>query len=298
MPTVGELSDPYANFMLGPRQGPNVCRTCFNLTDGYGRCYACAHGGRWLDAVAPVSYSVDGGQLHHALVSYKRRPDSVGRRFSVELAAVLWRHLAEHEACVARKAGVPTFTLVTTVPSSDQGRAGAHPLHSVVSTLVGPVRGRHQGLLSRSPAPVAAHRFSVEKFECHTDLTGHSVLVIDDMWTSGANAQAAAAALKAAGAETVAAVVIGRHLNRGWRNNDDRIRNLPRPFDWSCCALCQADPHPRAKPAMSAQVIPIPATAGSGAGAARSPPPGGEDAAPVAPGDRFDLGRAEAGRGK
>ena len=72
MPTVGELSALYENFMLGPRRGPDVCGTCFNFTAGYARCYACAHGQPMLDAVAPISYSVAREQLHHALASYKR----------------------------------------------------------------------------------------------------------------------------------------------------------------------------------------------------------------------------------
>ncbi len=69
-------------------------------------------------------------------------------------------------------------------------------------------------------------------------LDGRSVLLIDDTWTTGANAQSAAAALKSAGAGRVAAVVIGRHLNREWHENDRRLRGITRPFDWSHCALC------------------------------------------------------------
>ena len=64
------------------------------------------------------------------------------------------------------------------------------------------------------------------------------MLLIDDTWTTGASAQSAAAALKAAGAGPVAAVVIGRHLNREWHENDRRLRGITRPFDWSRCALC------------------------------------------------------------
>ena len=55
-----------------------------------------------------------------------------------------------------------------------------------------------------------------------------------------ANAQSAAAALKLGGAGPVAAVVIGRHLNRGWGVNDRRLNRLPTPFDWGRCVLCQA----------------------------------------------------------
>jgi hypothetical protein len=31
--------------------------------------------------------------------------------------------------------------------------------------------------------------------------------------------------------------VIGRHLNREWRENDRRLRGVKRPFDWRTCAL-------------------------------------------------------------
>ena len=38
MPTVAELTELtglYGNFMIGPRPGRDVCRRCFNLTDGF-----------------------------------------------------------------------------------------------------------------------------------------------------------------------------------------------------------------------------------------------------------------------
>jgi predicted amidophosphoribosyltransferase len=238
MPTVAELSAPYGNFMLGPRRGPDVCSFCFNLTDGYGRCYACVHGGRRLDAMVPISYSVAGEQLHHALASYKRLQGELARRFALGLAAVLWRHLAMHERCLAQAVGVDAFALVTSVPSSERGRAESHPLHRLVSELVGPAQGRYDRLLQRSAAPVDPHRFSGEKYEPRHGLGGQPVLLIDDTWTTGANAQSAAAALKAAGAGTVAAVVIGRHVNRDWRRNDQHLCGLAQPFDWGHCPLC------------------------------------------------------------
>ncbi len=282
MPTVAELSAPYGNFMLGPRFGPDVCRVCFNLTDGYERCYACAHGGRSLDAVAPISYSVAGEQLHHVLSTYKRRSDRIGRRFGVELAAVLWRHLAAHEQCVAHAVGIDAFSIVTTVPSGDAQRDAAHPLHAIVGELVGPVRDRHRRALRRSALPSGAHEFSVGKFEPTADVTGESVLVIDDTWTTGANAQSAAAALKAAGAVRVAAVVVGRYVNRDWRHNDRSLGGLARPFDWSRCALCAPS-----------EAAPAPADRGGDETPAdavdRSAPPGAEHAAPVLPGDLREL---------
>lgn len=238
MPTVLELTALYENFMLGPRRGAGVCSTCFNFTDGYELCYACAHGQAWLDAVAPISYSVAREQLHHALASYKRLSGDVSRRLGAELAAVLWRFLAEHERCVARSAGMASFDLVTTVPSGERERDEHHPLRWIVGELVGPTRRRHERLLRRSQLETGSRELDPRKYTVVRDLGGESVLLIDDTWTTGASAQSAAAALKAAGAGPTAAVVIGRHLNREWHRNDQRLRGIVRPFDWSRCAFC------------------------------------------------------------
>lgn len=243
MPTVGELTALYENFMLGPRAGPSVCSRCFNFTIGYTRCYACEQSEVWLDALAPISYSVAREQLHHALASYKRLEGEVARRLAAELAAVLWRFLAEHERCVARAAGTSGFELVTTVPSGDAGRDEEHPLRRIVGELVGPTRDRHDRILRRSEIEIDPRAFSPAKYVPARSLHGQSVLLVDDTWTTGANAQSAASALKGAGAGRVGAVVIGRHLNREWGENDRRLRGIGRPFDWSRCALC-ADAQP------------------------------------------------------
>jgi predicted amidophosphoribosyltransferase len=238
MPSVRELSAPYENVMLGPRRGPDVCGTCFNFTAGYARCYACAHGQDVLDAMAPVSYSVGREQLHHALASYKRLGGDVARRLGATIGAILWRFLAEHETCLAHAAGAGRFDLVTTVPSGDQARDEQHPLRHIIGELVGPTRDRHQRLLRRSNTDLPARAFSEHKFQTTQRLKGQAVLLIDDTWTTGASAQSAAAALKGAGAGPIAAVVIGRHLNREWHENDRRLRGIAQPFDWAQCALC------------------------------------------------------------
>ena len=238
MPTVGELSALYENVLLGPRRGPDVCGTCFNFTAGYSRCYACAHGEPVLDALVPISYSVAREQLHHALASYKRLDGDVAGRLQAILAAILWRFLAEHEPCVARAANAERFELVTTIPSGDRERDDCHPLRRIVGELVGPTRQRHHRILRRTGTEAPARTFSTARFEATSQLQCQSVLLIDDTWTTGSSAQSAAAALKVAGAGRIAAVVIGRHLNRDWHENDRRIRGIARPFAWNECALC------------------------------------------------------------
>jgi predicted amidophosphoribosyltransferase len=237
MPTVGELTALAGNYLLNPRPGPGVCASCLNLTDGYARCYACARLPSLIAAFAPISYSVSGGQLHHALGGYKRRTGAASRRMSTDLAAIAWRFLAEHEACVARAAGVDRFTIVTAVPSGDRARDAHHPLRRLIAELCGASRERHERLLMRSRTEVAGREFHPGKYEPVRDLHGEAVLLIDDTWTTGANAQSAAAALRAAGAGQVGAIVIGRYLNREWHQNERRLRAWPRPFDWDTCAL-------------------------------------------------------------
>lgn len=238
MPSGRELTELYENLMLAPRAGPGVCTTCFNLTDGYERCYACASQPNEIDVVAPISYSVAHEQLHHALASYKRLGGEVARRLGIQLAALLWRYLDAHERCVARAAGTEHFPIVTTVPSGEHERDGDHPLRWIVGEVVGPTRERHARLLRRTRASVAPHVFHAEKFIALRPLNGDSVLLIDDTWTTGANAQSAAAALRAAGAGPIAAVVIGRHVNREWHQNDRHLRALEQPYDWRHCTIC------------------------------------------------------------
>jgi hypothetical protein len=250
MATVRELSAPYENFMLRPQRGPGVCARCFNLTDGYQHCYACTRQEAVLDGIAPISYSVAHEQLHHALATYKRWSGPAARRLATQLAAVLWRYLDSHEPCLARVAGAESFPIVTTVPSGEAARDGEHPLRWMVGEAIRITRGRHVRLLRRSSHPAAPRCFSPDRYIAERSLSGEPVLLIDDTWTSGASAQSAAATLKAAGAGVVGAVVIGRHVNREWHENDRRLRALPR-FDWGHCALCvpAAPPSP---PAMAA----------------------------------------------
>lgn len=238
MATVSDLSDPYANFMVGPRPGNGVCDACFNFTRGYERCYSCARGQLWLAAVVPISYSIGGEQLHRALLGYKWLGGEVARRLTAELAAVLWRFLAAHERCVAAAAGVSGFELVTAVPSGERERDAGHPLRRLVGELVGPTQSRYRALLRRSALSVRPREVHPGKFEPLGRLRGDPVLLIDDTWTTGASARSAAAALESAGAGRVATVVIGRHINREWHENDRRLRTLQTPFDWSRCAVC------------------------------------------------------------
>lgn len=237
MAPVPSLTALYDGVLLTPRQGPGVCSACFNLIDGYDHCATCARQDLLLAACLPVSYSVAHEQLHHALAGYKRIDGPGARMLGLELAAVLWRFLERHETCLANAAGVDAFGLVTTVPSSDPLRDEQHPLRWIAGELAAPTRERHERVLRRSAVEVAPREFTPDRYLAIRSLPAEAVLLIDDTWTTGASAQSAACALLSAGASVVAAVVLGRHVNRAWGRNDECLRALPR-FDWERCALC------------------------------------------------------------
>lgn len=236
MPTVAELSDPYANFLLTPPSpdGDGVCSVCLTFTQGYSTCYPCGHQRHGADAVLPISYSVHMGQLHSALRGYKSDWQSA-QRFKSELAAVLWRFLARHEACLAQRVGVDRFAAVTTVPSGSRERDDAHPLHDIVGRLIRPTADRYERMLWRSDADVEDRVVDVQRYVPSRTFSGENVLLMDDTWTTGASAQSAALALKAAGVGAVGVIVIGRHIREDYEDNANRLAELPR-FSWDRCA--------------------------------------------------------------
>jgi orotate phosphoribosyltransferase len=69
----------------------------------------------------------------------------------------------------------------------------------------------------------------------HARCDDPAVLLIDDPWTTGGNAQSAALALRAAGAVTVA---IGRHFDRGFPNCEAYYQQVKAlKFTWDTCCL-------------------------------------------------------------
>jgi predicted amidophosphoribosyltransferase len=239
-----------AGGLLSPRSGPGVCPVCFNLTASVStptptRCRACLAGEIHLDVVVPISYSLSGSTLHRQIAAYKRDADRFVPDAIRALASILERFLSAHERCVG---GGDLFDVVTTVPSSDHRRDERHPLRRIVAELVPAVGARHRRLLSPSSLEATPRAFGAGRYQMLHPLSGERVLVIDDMWTTGASAQSAAAALRVAGASAVAAVVIGRHLNRDYGDNELRLRRTEGSFDWSCCALCELPRSPAGGP--------------------------------------------------
>src|SRR5205823_4553183 len=102
---------------------------------------------------------------------------------------------------VSRRVIVPSLT----------SRPGVHPMMSLAWDLG----------LAREPLLVAAldapcdRALAADKFTTPSsaDVSGRHVLVIDDVWTTGSNAQSAALTLRKAGAAAVSVLVVARWLD-------------------------------------------------------------------------------------
>jgi predicted amidophosphoribosyltransferase len=241
---VEEASQSYQRAMrnIAPA-GPGICRVCWGfINPEYDTCFKCGHQPDSLDVVVPITYSEHLGQIHLALRNYKDgSSDSIRRHDAIRLAAILWRFLGNHEACVARAADVDAFDLVTIVPSSSPER----DKHSPFAKLTGwiePINKRLHRTLEPT-GEVEGRDFDASRFRATADLSGRSVLLLDDTWATGGHAQSAAYTLVAAGAQNVALVVIGRHVrpefepvNGSGEDCGDLFKALPEDFDWDICA--------------------------------------------------------------
>lgn len=142
------------------------------------------------DVILPVALAQKDGPWARQLWRYKSDLRPAGARRL--LADILAGFLARHEPCLAAAAGTGRFDVITVVPSSRRRDQSEGTLATLVAEAAGD-RTR------RWPPPVSG---------------GQAVLLVDDTWTTGWHAQLAAAALKRAGAECVAVLVLGRHVRR------------------------------------------------------------------------------------
>ncbi len=196
-----------------PPGGRGLCAACrIPVPARNARCYPCGQHAETLpgllaDVVVPISYAVKGGEHARNLWLYKSaRPGSGAARAA--LRALLVVFLRDHGQCVWRAAGMAGPTHLAVVPSG-RGRGGRHPLQA----LAGPCLSLPWAQLElRLPDEPGTRELDAGRFWA-APLAGADVGLLDDTWTTGASAQSTCAALRLAGARTVAVIVLGRHVS-------------------------------------------------------------------------------------
>ncbi|MEU8172262.1 phosphoribosyltransferase [Microbispora hainanensis] len=185
--------------------------------------------------MVPISYAVKRTQHAYALAAYKGTVPSP--EIQTTLLNLLLLFITDHHRCVARAAHVDRWSHVAVVPST-RGRPGEHPLRLLIGNRLRLPRVR---LTANSALPPDLRSFHRERFsvsDTPDDFRGARVLLVDDTWTTGARVQSASHALKQAGAERVAAIVLGRHANPEFGPWEPILRKIKdRPYLQEVCAV-------------------------------------------------------------
>jgi hypothetical protein len=194
------------------REPRRTCRVCGTPVGGFELCWRCREHqdiAGVADIVGPLTYAIDDTEWATVLRRYKDHAvRSERERCGLIVAELLRVGITLHERCFAAVAGLPVSVRVV-IPSLTS-RPGVHPLTSIARSL---------GLLEDPvlmPAPEAMcdRALRMDKFTVDSNtVAGRHVLVLDDVWTTGSNAQSAALNLRRAGATAVSVMAIGRWLN-------------------------------------------------------------------------------------
>ncbi|GAC1646567.1 MAG: hypothetical protein NVS4B6_20670 [Mycobacterium sp.] len=158
--------------------------------------------------MAPLCYAVDGAESAAVVRNFKNHPVRRERqRCAAVITELVGLATSVHTPCLGTVVGQPV-TAAVVIPSLTS-RPGTHPMAAIAGSLglVGDVRLRTT-LDARCDRVVDAQKFAVDG-----GVIGQHVLVLDDVWTSGSNAQSAALALRRAGASAVSVIVAARWLN-------------------------------------------------------------------------------------
>jgi hypothetical protein len=145
-----------------------------------------------------------------------------------------------HGGCITQAAG-SWPTAVTFVPST-RAQGAAHPAAQLARQVVSHGQPLQRVGLELGPSAadrrraLLADRFVVPD-RWRDRVVGNHVLVVDDAWISGAKAQSAAVALKAAGAHRVTILCIGRWLRHDWADHRTFIEGLDDPYDPDRCPI-------------------------------------------------------------
>lgn len=195
------------------REAAVTCRVCTAPVGGYQYCWRCAQHqrlGHLADLVVPLTYAVADTPSAALVRRYKNDPArSIREQHSRVINQLLWLAITRHERCIGLAVGIPV-SLRLVIPSLTS-RPGVHPLTAIAASMnaVGPTA------LAPGPDMLCDRTVRPDKFILQPGgrLDGAHVLVLDDTWTTGSNAQSAALTLRGGGAAAVSVMVVGRWLS-------------------------------------------------------------------------------------
>ncbi|MEW9533620.1 ComF family protein [Microbispora sp. NPDC049125] len=246
-----EVTERYINLYRNvPAARPGVCRICHSGPNdsSYVVCDGCRdtmkNVRRPTSHVVPVSLCVKKDDQLYDIVS-RSGTQSLRRRGpdrTALLAATISRFYAAHALCLKRVAG-GDFTMVTTVPSTRSGEPlpAFHPMPKAIQ-MIAALKDLYRPVLwpDVGAAVVAPRESNEYAFKAMGRIDGEVVLLVDDIFVTGAHVQSAASALHRAGAASVTALVVARLINPEYNRANSAIwtQASAEPFSFDRCCLC------------------------------------------------------------
>lgn len=232
------LSDEIAgDLVTPPRDADDVCPLCHSWrAAGRKICDSCEKSGETVGfPIGPpsvITLYTKPSALRDWLTRYKGRPgddeDPYDQRAFDRAKALLGRYLFEHAEALSGVVG-PVDCLVT-VPSG-RDRAGMHPLATLITEL--DLESPVAPMLKRGPGLLSFRQSAVDGFVVVDTPKPRHVLLLDDVFVTGARIFSAARALVDAGHSIAGSLVLARRVNRDWGECQQLWdRQAGEKFDW------------------------------------------------------------------
>lgn len=206
------MTGAHAALTMPPRESSDVCGTCRSWRSrDYSVCWNCQMA---IDEfgmatpVLPVTLYEKPSELREWVTFYKSSRGDLVAQYAQLLRRTLDQFLEVYEAAIQEDFG--PFDYATPVPSAGSAEGAVSGLFGSSSSQLAPLR---QSLRFASGALAKPATYDSSWFSVAQDVRGKRIVVVDDVYTSGARAQSAAAALRQNGAEVPLIVVIARRIN-------------------------------------------------------------------------------------
>jgi hypothetical protein len=161
-------------------------------------------------SVLPITLYKKPSTFREWITNYKTNDHPEHVAYSTSIGAILSAFFQVHSDALA--SFTKGFDAICVVPSCE--RPPPHPLTAVFDQFVTAARDLRRDLLVRGPGMLGHGLFSNDAYIPAGKLTpGLRVLLLDDVYTTGAAAQSAASALQSSGLIVPAILVIARRYN-------------------------------------------------------------------------------------
>jgi predicted amidophosphoribosyltransferase len=217
-----------------PFDGPDVCPICRGWRHArWSLCSNCLETESVLlkicRRVIPMTLYSRPSVLRDALTHYKSVESSepCSRRM---ISLLVRRYALEHSRCLQELVG--GFSVVCPVPSSDPHKQ-MHPLQELLPPDLFGVPMAN--LLRRGTGELGHRKMSDRAYVVQRHTTVGRVLLLDDVYTTGASAQSAAASLSLAGTSVAGILVVARRINSEFNETAYRVwsRQSAIPYRFS-----------------------------------------------------------------